>query len=91
MSAMGFTARIHGRVQGVGFRYHTQTTARSLGVAGWVRNLRDGSVEVHAEGDESALAEFRRYLHQGPPTAHVERVELHSSDPTGEYRSFVVR
>jgi len=91
MTRSAFTARIHGRVQGVGFRYHTQTTARSLGVVGWVRNLRDGTVEVRAQGDESALGEFRRYLHAGPPTAHVERVELYDADPSDQYRTFVVR
>lgn len=91
MARSACTAEIHGRVQGVGFRYHTQTTARSLGVVGWVRNRRDGTVEVRAEGEAEALAEFRRYLHQGPPTAHVERVEVRSVEPTGEHRSFVVR
>lgn len=90
MATTAFTARIHGRVQGVGFRYHTQTRARSLGIVGWVRNRRDGTVEVRAEGDESALTEFRRYLKQGPPTAHVERVDVQTSTPTAEHRSFVV-
>lgn len=91
MSATAFIARIHGRVQGVGFRYHTRTAARSRGIVGWVRNCRDGTVEVHAQGDEQALDEFRRYLHEGPPTAHVNHVEVRSTEPTGDYHSFVVR
>lgn len=90
MPTAAFTARIHGRVQGVGFRYHTQTTARSLGIVGWVRNRRDGTVEIRAEGDEAALAELRRYLNHGPPTAHVERVDVQTSTPTSEHRSFAV-
>jgi acylphosphatase len=90
MAVTAFTARVHGRVQGVGFRYYTQMTARSLGVVGWVRNRRDGTVEVRAEGEDAALAEFRRYLHDGPPSAHVERVDIHDADPTGDHRSFVV-
>ncbi|MEX2443185.1 MAG: acylphosphatase [Alkalispirochaeta sp.] len=91
MAATAFTAHVHGRVQGVGFRYHTQMTALSLGVVGWVRNRRDGTVEVRAEGEEPVLKEFRRYLDQGPPTAHVERVDVRPVEPTGEYRSFLVR
>lgn len=91
MDNTAFTAVVHGRVQGVGFRYHTQMTARSLGVVGWVRNRRDGAVEVRAEGKKQPLAEFQRYLKQGPPTAHVERVDVHPTEPTGDHRSFVVR
>ncbi|MFW5695820.1 MAG: acylphosphatase [Alkalispirochaeta sp.] len=90
MAGSAFTARIHGRVQGVGFRYHTQMTARSLGVVGWVKNRRDGSVEVRAEGDESTLAEFQRYLHQGPPSARVDRVDVQPVEPTDQYRTFAV-
>lgn len=91
MAATAFTAQVYGRVQGVGFRYHTQMTARSLGVVGWVRNLRDGTVEVRAEGDEESLKEFKRYLHQGPPTAHVERVKVRPAEPSGAQNSFSVR
>jgi|DewCreStandDraft_2_1066082.scaffolds.fasta_scaffold00329_27 acylphosphatase len=71
--ARGF--RVVGRVQGVGFRWWTRAQARALGVAGSVRNLPDGSVEVRAQGSADALDRLRQLLHRGPPAARVERVE----------------
>jgi acylphosphatase len=73
------SARLHaivrGRVQGVGFRYTTQHEAQKLGLAGWVRNLQDGGVEVDAEGDRTHLETFLAFLHRGPLGAHVDAVE----------------
>jgi acylphosphatase len=73
------TARLHaivrGHVQGVGFRYTTQAEARKLALAGWVRNLYDGSVEVDAEGDRPQLEVFLAFLHRGPLGAHVDAVQ----------------
>ena len=66
---------VHGHVQGVGFRWWVWRQATRLGVDGLARNLRDGSVEVIAEGSGSALAELERLLGQGPPAAEVQRVE----------------
>ncbi len=66
---------VHGHVQGVGFRWWVWRQATRLGLRGLARNLRDGSVEVIAEGAESALADLERALAQGPPAAQVERVE----------------
>lgn len=66
--------RIRGRVQGVGFRYFVLRAARALGVGGWVRNCRDGSVEAVAQGDADALARFRAELRQGPPGSRVEEI-----------------
>lgn len=66
---------VSGRVQGVGFRYAAASQARRLGLAGWVANRGDGSVEGLASGDEAALARLREWLQQGPPAARVERVE----------------
>jgi acylphosphatase len=68
--------RITGRVQGVAFRASTVTTARALGLSGWVANRADGSVEAVAEGDDTAVAAFVRWCHHGPPAARVERVEV---------------
>lgn len=72
--------RIHfivsGRVQGVGFRYHTQKKATSLGLVGWVRNLSEGTVEVEAEGDEEPLNDFLDWCRRGPPAASVTNVEV---------------
>lgn len=67
--------RVHGRVQGVGFRWWTRGVARRLGVTGTVRNLPDGSVEVRARGDEAALAHLRESLGEGPPGSSVTSVE----------------
>ena len=68
-------AIIHGRVQGVGFRWFVREHARRLRIAGWVRNLDGGAVEVTASGPEDALAEFRTLLGRGPSAAHVSSVD----------------
>ncbi|UXY13930.1 acylphosphatase [Chitiniphilus purpureus] len=67
--------RIHGRVQGVGFRFATCLEARRLRLCGWVRNRGDGSVEVHAEGEPGALAQLATWLAHGPPSATVDTVQ----------------
>ncbi len=66
---------IHGRVQGVGYRWWTQREARRLGVMGTVRNVEDGTVEVMARGIEDALIRLELALRRGPPMAQVARVE----------------
>lgn len=67
--------RIYGAVQGVGFRYFVRQTARRLGLAGWVRNLPDGSVELEAAGDADAVDQLARAVARGPALARVENVE----------------
>jgi acylphosphatase len=67
--------RVCGRVQGVGFRQWTLRTAQRLALAGTVRNLPDGSVEVRARGSATALRELETALKRGPLAARVERVE----------------
>jgi len=67
--------RITGRVQGVGFRWFVVSEGRRLGVAGWVRNNPDGSVELEAEGSASELASLRARAAKGPPAARVESVQ----------------
>ena len=69
------SVRLHGRVQGVGFRWWCARTAKGLGVVGEVRNCDDGTVEVHAEGDSEAIDRLRDRLHDGPPMARVDTVE----------------
>ncbi|WP_028455087.1 acylphosphatase [Chitinilyticum litopenaei] len=73
MPALHF--QVYGSVQGVGFRYATQCEALRLGLNGWVRNRRDGSVEIHAEGEAEALGRLADWLQHGPATARVSRVE----------------
>jgi acylphosphatase len=67
--------RLHGRVQGVGFRWWCARTAKGLGVVGDVRNCPDGTVEIRAEGESDALSRFRARLSEGPPMARVDQVE----------------
>ena len=79
---------IHGRVQGVFFRYSTKEAADPLGVTGWVRNRRDGTVEVVAEGEKERVEELVNWCHHGPPHSRVTDVEVNWEDPTGEFDSF---
>lgn len=69
-----FGVILEGRVQGVGFRWWARREATRLGLRGTVRNLADGSVEVHAAGDAEPLAAFLSALRNGPPGAVVSRV-----------------
>ena len=66
---------VEGRVQGVGYRWFAQRAAQRLGLAGWVRNLGDGRVEVVAVGPAGALAEMAACLAHGPPSAKVTKVD----------------
>jgi acylphosphatase len=81
---------VHGRVQGVWFRGSTERQARALGVAGWVRNRPDGSVEAVFEGDAGAVARAVAHCRQGPPGARVDRVECFDEAP-GNLVGFDVR
>ena len=66
---------VRGRVQGVGFRWYVEREARILGIAGWVRNNSDSSVEVLAMGTPEQLAGLRSRLQQGPRASRVDNVE----------------
>jgi acylphosphatase len=81
---------IRGRVQGVSFRFYASREARRNGVAGWIRNRADGSVEAVAEGEPDAVAAFVEWCHEGPPAARVEHVELLAEEPEG-LGSFEIR
>jgi acylphosphatase len=80
---------VSGRVQGVGFRYFTRRTARTLGVFGWVRNLPDGGVEAWAEGSSAALDAFQRALETGPPGSQVAQVRGAHATPA-QYETFEI-
>jgi acylphosphatase len=69
-------ARVEGRVQGVGYRAWVEHTARSLGLAGWVRNLRDGSVEMMLQGASENVTAMLRSCEHGPPDARVTKIEI---------------
>lgn len=89
--------QVFGRVQGVGFRYFTQSVGRNLGLAGYVRNEPDGSVTAEAEGEAATVEQFLLQVGQGPAHAAVERVTVEElpcqGDPPGQGRggSFGVR
>jgi len=83
------TARVTGRVQGVGFRWWAMRQAEALELVGWVMNADDErSVELVAEGAPDALAELERRLAAGPSGARVESVDVARSPASGEFRRF---
>ena len=86
-----FHAIVHGRVQGVGFRYNTRSEALRRGLTGWVRNLRNGTVEVTAEGEKKKLALFAKWLEQGPPGARVTSLDFKSVEYTGSFQTFSIK
>lgn len=75
---------VRGSVQGVFFRVETRDRARSLGVAGWVRNARDGTVEAAFEGDDERVESMVDWCRRGPAGARVEAVEVAWVEPEGE-------
>jgi acylphosphatase len=86
MQAKRFVVR--GRVQGVGFRWFVEREAHMLGIAGWVRNNPDGSVEVLAMGTRDQLLGLRSRLRQGPRAARVDDVEESEAKPIEGLNSF---
>jgi acylphosphatase len=83
---------VSGTVQGVGYRYFVQRTALWLGVSGYVRNLRDGRVEVYATGTSASLASLRKELERGPEGASVDGVtEEDTLAETGLVHLFSIR
>ncbi len=79
---------VSGEVQGVGFRFFAQRVAAHHQVVGYVRNLEDGRVEVHAEGSPEGIEGFKHDLAAGPGHARVEQVEEIGVEPTGHYTTF---
>jgi acylphosphatase len=79
---------VRGRVQGVGFRWFVEREAQILGVAGWVRNNYDGSVEVLATGTREQLSRLRERLQAGPRAARVDQVEESEGQPVQGLKTF---
>ncbi len=82
--------KISGRVQGVSFRYCTQSKARELGIRGYVKNMPDGSVFIEATGKEDKMDQFVDFCCQGPSMARVDNLETENTDPAKE-DNFVVK
>ena len=81
-------AIISGRVQGVFFRMETKRAADRIGVSGWVRNQRDGTVEAMFEGDRDKVDAVLEWCNQGPPSAKVTDVNVEWQDYAGEFNRF---
>jgi len=82
---------VSGRVQGVGFRFSAYDEAKELALAGWVRNLAGGEVEIVAEGSRENLQMLAAWAHLGPPSAHVTAVREDWLNFTGEFTEFRIR
>lgn len=83
--------RIHGKVQGVGFRFFATRVARRLGLKGWIQNVRDGSVEAAVEGDSDAIDRWIEELREGPRYAEVSRIDQERRDYRGQFGDFDVK
>ena len=75
---------VRGRVQGVFFRSSTEQEASRAGIDGWVRNLRDGSVEAVFEGEPARVEALLAWVRRGPGASDVQSVQLHEESPEGE-------
>ena len=82
---------VSGRVQGVFFRANTKHFAEKFGLTGWVKNLKDGRVEIVAEGEEEKLREFLALVKRGPITAKVENAEFEWLPALSEFTDFQIR
>ena len=80
-----------GRVQGVGFRMTAEDSANRFGVVGWVKNLRDGRVELIGEAEESVLLQFLQVIRTGPMKNFIKQVDLSWSQPTEMFDEFQIR
>ena len=82
---------VEGRVQGVGYRDYVRRRALGLGLVGYVMNLKDGRVRVHAEGAREVIEDLMRQLEKGPPLSRVDRVTPRWLLPGRRYASFDIR
>ncbi len=87
--------RVHvfyaGRVQGVGFRMTAEELAQDLSVVGWVKNLRDGRVEVVAEAEQATLERFLDTIRTGPMKNFIQQIEVSWSNPSETFDDFEIR
>lgn len=83
--------RIHGKVQGVGYRFFATRVARRLGLKGTIQNLRDGSVEAVVEGEKQAIDDWIEELKEGPRYAEVSRIDQEVKEYSGRLPDFDVK
>jgi acylphosphatase len=83
--------RIHGKVQGVGYRFFATRVARRLGLKGFIQNNRDGTVEATVEGEKTAIDEWIEELKEGPRYAEVTKIDQDTRDFSGKLPDFDVK
>jgi len=84
-------AKIHGIVQGVGYRWFALNEAKKLGIVGYTRNLLDGTVEIDAQGDPDNMDKYLKKLHIGPGMGQVTKIDIEHIDSKSDYSDFGVR
>ncbi|HEY6842650.1 MAG TPA: acylphosphatase [Thermoanaerobaculia bacterium] len=82
---------IHGKVQGVGYRFFATRVARRLGLKGWIQNNRDGAVEAMVEGDGTVIDEWLEELKEGPRYAEVTKIDQETKEFSGKLPDFDVK
>lgn len=82
---------VSGLVQGVGFRYFVYHRAKSFGLAGYVRNIYSGEVEIEIEGDRSMIEEFIKEVKVGPRAAHIKDLKIEWITCSKSYTNFEIR
>jgi len=82
---------IHGKVQGVGYRFFATRVARRLGLKGWIQNNRDGTVEALVEGEKAAIDEWIEEIREGPRYAEVTKIDAEVRDFSGKLGDFDVK
>jgi acylphosphatase len=90
MTEKAVAITITGRVQNVGFRFHTRKQAQEMELVGFVRNRPNGSVYVEVQGSADAIERFILWCHQGPSWARVDNVQVQAI-PIGEYEGFMIK
>ena len=91
MAGVEFRVRFSGRVQGVGFRFHTQKFAETEGVCGWIRNMDDGTVEAVFEGEEEAVKRVMELCRTGITGARISGTEVVKMKYTGKFTFFSIK
>lgn len=86
-----FQVRIYGRVQRVGYRRFILDSAQELGISGYVKNEKDGSVTIFAQGDEVTLEKFIEILKSPPPPAHVKSIDIREAKLRPAVKYFTIR
>jgi len=83
--------RIHGKVQGVGYRFFATRVARRLGLRGWIQNMRDGTVEAAVEGEKESIDDWLEELKEGPRYAEVTHIDQETKEFSGRLPDFDVK